>query len=229
MAGGRRFLLTGATGFVGRQVLRELHERRCETRLIVRNEAALPPFGTIERVISTRDLWDESSASLAEACRDIDTVIHAAWYAEPGQYLQSAKNFECLAGTLRLAEAAVQSGVRRFVGIGTCFEYDLSAGDLPIETKLAPLTPYALAKVATFTSLSQALPQRGVEFLWCRAFYLHGEGEDERRFVPYLRGRLAAGEAAELTSGTQVRDYLDVREAGRMIADAALGLSLIHI
>ena len=121
MAGGRRFLLTGATGFVGRQVLRELHERQCETRLVVRNEAALPPFGTIERVISTRDLWDESSASLAEACRDIDTVIHAAWYAEPGQYLQSAKNFECLAGTLRLAEAAVQSGVRRFVGIGTCF------------------------------------------------------------------------------------------------------------
>ena len=63
----------------------------------------------------------------------------------------------------------------------------------------------------------------GVEFAWCRLFYLYGEGEDERRLVPFLRGKLEAGEAAELTSGQQIRDYLDVRDAGRMIADAALG------
>src|SRR5690606_39479879 len=36
--------------------------------------------------------------------------------------------------------------------------------------------------------------------------------------------RLAAGEPAELTSGTQVRDYLDVRAAGERIAAAALGM-----
>ena len=33
-------------------------------------------------------------------------MIHAAWYAEPRQYLQSPKNQECLSGTLRLAEGA---------------------------------------------------------------------------------------------------------------------------
>ena len=62
-----------------------------------------------------------------------------------------------------------------------------------------------------------------IEFAWCRLFYLYGEGEDERRLVPYLRGKLTAGEPAELTSGKQIRDYLDVREAGRMIVEAALG------
>ena len=67
------------------------------------------------------------------------------------------------------------------------------------------------------------LPQHGVEFAWCRLFYLYGEGEDARRLVPYLRAKLTAGEPAELSSGTQVRDFLDVREAGRMIAEVALG------
>jgi dTDP-6-deoxy-L-talose 4-dehydrogenase (NAD+) len=52
---------------------------------------------------------------------------------------------------------------------------------------------------------------------------LYGEGEDARRLVPYIRERLSVGEPAELTSGTQVRDFLDVREAGRMIAACALG------
>jgi dTDP-6-deoxy-L-talose 4-dehydrogenase (NAD+) len=53
-------------------------------------------------------------------------------------------------------------------------------------------------------------------------FYLHGEGEDDRRLVPYLRSKLAAGEPANLTNGSQVRDFLDVREAGRLIAGIAL-------
>ena len=63
----------------------------------------------------------------------------------------------------------------------------------------------------------------GVEFAWCRLFYLYGEGEDERRLVPYLRAKLEAGKPAELSSGEQIRDYLDVGDAGRMIAEAALG------
>ena len=159
----------------------------------------------------------------ADACKGADTVIHCAWYAEPGQYLQSPKNSECLAGTLRLAEGASQAGVRRLVGVGTCFEYDLDAGLLSVETRLKPTTPYAEAKTAVFTTLSRLLPAKGVEFAWCRLFYLYGEGEDQRRLMPYLHARLRAGEPVELTSGTQIRDYLDVRDAGRMIVDAALG------
>ena len=38
-----------------------------------------------------------------------------------------------------------------------------------------------------------------------------------------VRARLKAGQPAELSSGTQIRDFLDVREAGRMIVEAALG------
>jgi dTDP-6-deoxy-L-talose 4-dehydrogenase (NAD+) len=54
-------------------------------------------------------------------------------------------------------------------------------------------------------------------------FYLSGEGEDSRRLVPYLRAKLAAGEPAELTSGNQVRDHLDVREVAQLIVNHALG------
>ena len=78
------------------------------------------------------------------------------------------------------------------------------------------------AKAAAFLSLSQWLPLNSVEFAWCRLFYLFGEGEDERRLVPYLRMKLAAGEPVDLTSGNQIRDFLDISEAGRQIAKVAL-------
>ena len=67
------------------------------------------------------------------------------------------------------------------------------------------------------------LPRHAIELTWCRLFYLFGEGEDPRRLVPYVRAKLKAGEPAELSSGTQIRDFLDVREAGRMIVETALG------
>ena len=117
----------------------------------------------------------------------------------------------------------MQAGVRRLVGVGTCFEYDLAQGVLRIDTPLRPQTLYAACKASTFQVLGQLLPTAGVEFAWCRLFYLHGEGEDSRQLVPYLRQKLSAGEPAELTSGNQIRDFLDVREAGAIIAEAALG------
>lgn len=217
-------LLTGATGFVGRQVLRRLVARGIPVRVVVRDgkQVQLENAAALEGVIATPDLFAEDAAWWTQACGGIAAVVHAAWYAEPGRYLQSTKNLDCLMGTLQLARGAAAAGVRRLVGIGTCFEYDLAAGTLSVETPLRPLTAYAGAKAAAFMALSQWLPQAGLQFAWCRLFYLYGEGEDPRRLVPTIRARLARGEPADLTRGDQVRDFLDVADAGCMIADAAL-------
>jgi nucleoside-diphosphate-sugar epimerase len=217
-------LLTGATGFVGRQVLRALSEKGARVRVVIREgkQGQLEKLEGTESIVTTKDLFEESVSWWVDVCTDIDTAIHVAWYAEPGNYLQSSKNLDCLIGTLQMAKGAAQAGVKRFIGIGTCFEYDFTEGLLSVQTPLGPTTPYAGAKAAAFMALSHWLPQQNVEFAWCRLFYLHGEGEDARRLVPYLRTKLTAGEPAELTSGRQIRDYLDVREAGHMIVETAL-------
>nr|VFK77990.1 MAG: dTDP-6-deoxy-L-talose 4-dehydrogenase (NAD+) [Candidatus Kentron sp. SD] len=221
----RIFLVTGGTGFVGYQVLKELGKRGIGIRAVARagKKAQLSDLPGIERIIETPDLFAGSSDWWREVCRGVDTVIHVAWYAEPGKYLTAAQNLDCLVGTLALARGAARAGARRFCGVGTCFEYDLSKRVLSVDTPLDPKTPYAGAKAAAYLSLSPWLLQQGVEFLWCRLFYLHGEREDERRLVPYLHRRLAAGETAELTRGDQIRDFMEVGDAARMLVDAALG------
>lgn len=216
-------LVTGATGFVGRQVLRALVARGAALRLVVRPGSTPSPPGDTAEVLESTDLFAESADWWARACTGVDTVIHLAWYAEPGQYLESPRNLDCLRGTITLAQGAVRASVRRFVGVGSCAEYDVGAGLLDVTTPLRPTTAYAGAKAATFLALSQWLPKQQVEFAWCRLFYLYGEGEDQRRLVPYLRARMASGEHAELTSGQQVRDYMDVRDAGGEIAAIASG------
>lgn len=221
-------LLTGATGFVGRQVYRSLVKHGIKVRAVVREGKSreVEPSEYLESIIQTKDLFSENELWWAKVCDGIDIVIHVAWYVEPGKYLDSPGNLDCLMGTIALAKGAVKANVSRFVGVGTCFEYDLKDGYLSIDTPLNPLTPYAATKAAAFISLSQCLPSQGLEFVWCRLFYLYGEGEDPRRLVPYLRSMLESGSSAELTSGKQIRDFLDVCDAGRMICEAAISQKL---
>ena len=220
----KKILLTGGTGFVGKQILKHLSKFDVDIVLVIR-KCAKQSFSNVKNVVSvieTDNIFNETSSWWTSKLNNIDIVINAAWYAEPGKYLVSPKNLDCLSGTITLAQGAISANVRRFIGIGSCFEYDLSMCDLSTETPLNPTSPYAAAKAAAYFSLSQAFIAVGMEFGWCRLFYLYGEGEDARRFVPYLRAQLEKGEPAHLTGGKQIRDFMDVQDAGFAIAHAAI-------
>lgn len=218
-------LLTGATGFVGSQILACLAKKTdVQVRLVVRkkSESLFRDMSNIESIFITNDLFTEDDDYLNKICQNVDVLIHAAWYVEPGKYLESPLNIDCLKGTLSLAKAAAKNRVLRFVGLGTCFEYDLEAGVLSTSTKLNPTTPYAAAKAAAYIFLSNYFSAANISFCWCRLFYLYGIREDERRLVAYIKSKLSKGEIVNLSRGQQVRDFLNVTDAAHSIVEKAL-------
>lgn len=220
-----RLLLTGSTGFVGRAVTRQLRGLGIPLRHVVRagSDGRIDGMGAADQVVECADLFDQSQDWWAQTCAGCDGVLHLAWYAEPGQYQLSARNFDCLSGSLTMARGAIAAGVERFVGVGTCLEYDLSPGAVAADAPLAPRSPYAAAKAACGLALGHMLPLAGVSFLWARLFYLYGAGEDPRRLIAYLHRQLAAGNSVELSAGDQVRDFLDVDMAAELLVRELLG------
>ena len=221
----KKILITGGLGFVGRQIVRSLSKRKVEITLVVRSgkENTLEKIACVKKVISSQDIFVENRSWWAEACKGIDTVIHAAWHVKPREYLESEQNIQCLIGSLELARGAASAKVARFIGIGTCLEYEVSEFGVSIRTPLKPSNTYASTKASLFTTCSAYFPSRSVEFVWCRLFNLYGEGENERRLMPYIRKKILNGEVAELTEGKQIRDYMEVSQAGAKIAEIALG------
>lgn len=219
-------LVTGAGGFVGHQICTALAAAGHEVIELHRTSTAKAGL-THSR--TTIDLFSENDERLRALLEGVDTVIHAAWYAEPGKYETSLKNLECLAGTVRLGKAAIEAGVQRFVGLGTCVEYDFAWAEredaFPLEPDVrhGPTSVYGASKAAAFIALNRAMDQAQIPFAWCRLFLLFGEGEDNRRLLPHVLRSVEAGAPVELTEGTQIRDFLDVSVAGRMIADVAAG------
>ena len=215
-------LVTGANGFVGNQVVKSLVEKNCHVKAVVRNNKKTIFAHTSVEIILTNDLFQESELRLLNILSGVDVVIHCAWYVEPGKYLYSEENFACVTGTIAMAKAAIKAGVTRFIGLGTCFEYDVSQKLLSVKTPLKPNSIYAEAKVETFHQLSKLFNETAVDFLWCRLFYLFGEGEDERRLAAYVHSQLHNNQEVELSDGKQIRDFIDVKEAAIMIVDSAL-------
>lgn len=218
-------LLTGAHGFIGQHVTRELLARGCKLKLVERSRPVRTsrfPHQDQVQTVKTPDLFTEPAEWWTETCHGVDSILHLAWIATPGSYLTSALNTDCLSGTLNMAKGALRAGVRRFIGIGSCAEYHLGNQPLRSDSPLDPQTPYACAKTATWYALSKWLPEAGMEFAWARLFYLYGQGEHPDRLIPFVHRKLSKGEEVELTSGHQVRDYMEVTSAAQMLAELTL-------
>jgi len=219
----KRILITGASGFLGRNLISSFDREDVELTIVVRNEKDpwLKENQIIKRIITTDNIFVNEFEWWKEKLNNIDVVIHCAWYVEPGKYLNSEKNIECLFGSIPLAKAAIFHNIEKFIGIGTCFEYNLSLGKLDITTELRPKSLYSSTKVALFNILNSMFSQSQVKFAWCRLFYLYGDGENENRLFPYVRKQLLANKPVLLSSGNQVRDYMHVKDAARLISNTA--------
>ncbi|MEJ7749887.1 MAG: NAD(P)H-binding protein [Thermoleophilaceae bacterium] len=107
-------LLTGATGAVGRALLRRLTAARTPVRCLVRDPRRLGP-DRVRVQIALGDLADP--ASFRNATRGVDTVIHLAATTRD-QPRASIEELNAVA-TLRLVRAAERSGTRNFVFFST--------------------------------------------------------------------------------------------------------------
>jgi dTDP-6-deoxy-L-talose 4-dehydrogenase (NAD+) len=218
-------LITGASGFVGMQVMKAL-DNLTNVNLFpivrIKKKNIFKKFNNVKNIYFTKDIFNETENWWKKKLLKIDIVIHIAWYTEHGNYLDSELNIDCLYGSLRLGNAVAKSGVKRFIGIGTCLEYDLTKKKVTVNTALDPKNLYSITKVALFTSLQKLFLIKKKEFVWCRLFYLFGEGEDERRLSAYTHKQLQNGLPVKLTSGYQIRDFLNVCDAAKIISKISL-------
>jgi nucleoside-diphosphate-sugar epimerase len=220
-----RVLLTGAAGFIGAHVARALLSRGVEVHAVVRGRGRAPRLDAIakELTLHEADLVDPAAAARVVAAARPGACIHGAWYAVPGKYLDAPENLTHVAASLELAQRLVHAGCTRFVGLGTCFEYDTSLG-VPLRES-SPTKPrflYATAKLALHDLLLAYAPLAKTSFAWCRIFYQYGPMEARERLVPHVIDRLLSGGIADTTEGGQIRDFLHVADVGSAIAAVAL-------
>ncbi len=215
-----KILLTGATGFIGSHVARALVRAGHEIHALVLPDDDLGRIRDIlpSLVMTRGDLLDSSFIFHPSS---FDACLHLAWYVVPGKYLAASENRDFLRASVAFAQTMGNTGCRRFVATGTCFEYDTHLGLLSESSPTKPDSLYATCKLQLFQELQKLGSETAMDIAWPRFFYQYGPAEDPRRFVPVVINTLLRGEPFTVPPNEQTRDYLHVADVASAVCAVA--------
>lgn len=207
----KKVLITGATGFVGRQCVPILVDHGYEVHAVTSGQ---PPRSSNGIIWHQANLLQAGTSEILVSLVRPSHLLHLAWYAVPGKYWTALENFHWVRVSLDLFEAFAARGGRRIVAAGTCAEYDWSVSQYSERTTpLIPTTPYGICKHSLQLMLRAFADQCGLSAAWGRLFFLYGPYEHPRRLVASVICSLLAGERARCSHGRQMRDMLYVNDA----------------
>src|SRR6266566_7341231 len=112
----RRTLVTGASGFVGRQTLGPLVAAGVEVHAVGRR---MPQHRTADIHWHEVDLFDQTARRVLIRSLRPQLVLHLAWEARHGLFWTAPSNLNWVAATLELLREASEAGAERFVGVGS--------------------------------------------------------------------------------------------------------------
>jgi UDP-glucose-4-epimerase GalE len=240
-----RILVTGGAGYIGSHTARHLHERGDDVvildSLVTGHRGAVGDLPLVVGDIRDADLVESTVRQHA-----IEAVVHfAALKSVEASVYDPFGYFDVnVVGTMALARAAIDGGVRRLVFSSSCAVYG-RPDTLPVDERgrLAPENPYGETKLAAERLLLSLEAATGLRTIALRYFNAAGAADDGStgedwsgavNLIPSVL-RVAAGRAAAVNvygtdfptpDGTAVRDYvhvLDLAEAHARALDHLAG------
>ena len=217
------YLITGCYGFVGAYLVRELVRRDPHARIVAVDRDPAPE-GFPEVAASYRiDLLDYGACADAIGRERPSHLIHLASFSSVGFSWQDpvasfSNNTNIFLNVLECVRRL--SPATRVLSVGSSEEYgvvDASALPLRETSPLAPVSPYAVARVAQEQLGNVYVRGYGVDLIATRSFNHVGPGQSDRFVVSGIAkqfAEVARGKRDTLAVGTTsvVRDFLDVRD-----------------
>jgi nucleoside-diphosphate-sugar epimerase len=220
MLAGLRTLVTGASGFLGANLVRALVAAGADVTALVRPASNVWRLRGLESSIRLVRI-DLTQARQADLPSAVDVVFHLASAGVDQRMHDVAAMIESnVSGTLAALETATRLGARRFVHAGSSGEYGpgvLLQEDHPP----APTGEYGATKAAG-TLLARAFGRRvGLPVVVLRPFSVFGPWEAAYRLIPHCVLRALDGQTIDIAGGQQTRDFVFVDDVIRGFVLAA--------
>ncbi|GAB3439032.1 NAD-dependent epimerase/dehydratase family protein [Insolitispirillum peregrinum] len=215
----RNVLLTGASGFVGAAVARQMVAQGRNVALLLRSSS---DTRRIDDILDKVTVIRGDMANIGQARDEISAfapqaVAHLAWQGVKGADRNSYEQADNVPASVALYRLAAELGCSRFVGLGSQAEYGPCPARSDEQVPTRPTTVYGAAKLSTFCLLDRMAAADGNSFAWLRLFSSYGPGDDPSWLIPYMTLRLLSGEKPSLTKGEQLWDYIYVDDAAAAV------------
>ncbi len=222
MSGMKKAVVTGASGFIGKALVRELLNQGWTVWAVVRSPNKLADLAQ-ERLMCVRAELTEYAALPERICeRGFDAFFHLAWDGTFGvsfrDYHRQLHNAAYAADALT---AAVELDAKRFIFTGTIVE--LEAKHYMITDGGAPRTSciYGTAKAAAEMICRTVAYEKRLPMNTAILASVYGDGDESGMIQNVLIRALQKGESPKLVSGENLYDWIYVEDVVRGLISIA--------
>lgn len=205
-----KILVTGATGFIGYEVARQLAGAGARPRLLVRRPSRGALLRGLDAELMQGDLG--SAASLKRVVAGVDTVIHLGARATFEDYVLLKPSI--VDGSVELMRAAREAGARCFVYASSLLVYDSQSGPIDERTPATSGLGYARAKREAEDRLGQMAREAGMTFASIRLPHVYGARD-------LIFQQIRRGSVIQPGRGGNPFAHLHVEDAARLMIRVA--------
>ncbi len=210
-------VVTGAAGFAGFGVTKELLDRGYEVYAVLRpgsehNARLASLTGNLRAFELDQTDFDKIADCVGKSC---DLFFHLAWSGGRDDFEAQRINVD---NCLKALESAGKLQCNKFIGIGSQAEYGICDIIISEDVAPAPINAYGAAKTAAMYLSKRRAEQLDIEWVWGRIFSLYGDFEPSGRMLPDLIDSLILNKDIYLSNCEQYWDYLHVLDAAKAIA-----------
>ncbi len=212
-----RVFLTGASGFIGRYVLKRLEKEDYNILLLTR--ASKKNFSSIIKsrkvdIVSGNLLninkWKKTLIQFKP-----DAAIHLAWERIPDYGIKtSIKNLKY---GLNLFEVLAEVGCKKIICTGSCWEYGQNQGKIRENLPAKSSNAFTTAKNALHLLGREIAKDNNMQFLWTRLFYVYGPGQRENSLIPYIIKCVKEGKELKIKTPSARNDFIYVEDVAKAI------------
>ena len=213
------YIITGATGFIGKAFVEKLVKDKEKVTIIVRNRIKAQDLFGDSVIIVEQDLNDINSMYLEPPKEDERRIlVHFAWDGTSGdkraREVTQLNNVRLSCDLLRKAK---EWQVDRFVNAGSIMEYEaiktvLYDGQRPNRNSV-----YSIAKLTTNFLLKTIAADINPNYVNVIISNVYGPGERTPRFLNSVIRALINNQDLDLTEGKQLYDFIYIDDAMQMI------------
>lgn len=210
----KKVIITGASGFIGYNVLKKLLSQNIKVIAVVREHSKnLYKLKDTNITIIECNLENISMLPKMIKERDIDTIYHFAWQGVSGDDLKNESiQIANLIATLKLIDIASEMGINTFIGAGSLHEHEaiIEMEENKVINNMGIM--YKSAKLAAHFMAKAKAGNLGIRFFWPIITNTYGESEKSGRLINTIIRKIFAGEIPNLSEGTQNYDFVHIND-----------------
>jgi UDP-glucose 4-epimerase len=214
----KRVAVTGAGGFLGGHVLKELQRTGAVVVAVVdRNRRSRHEALTESIEMVPFDHPDQLVSAVTAARPDYVIHLHAVVTTERNAAAIKSTLEANLLPSLDLMVACGEMNVRRLILMGTGEEFGPVTGPFDDHTIADPPSPYGASKAAVTGYAKMFHHAFHLPVVVLRPSVVYGPGQGPRMLIPQVMHALAEGREINVTEGRQTRDFIYVEDVARGI------------